>query len=336
MGLGRKMHDRFLSHSTTKDSGQPSKTSGPIFTDVSFEDMAQITLDSIGDAVLVVDLQGRVTYLNKVAEDLIGWSSEKAQGEPVEEVFHIIDGASRQRGESPSRQAIREDRIVELALGSILICQDGTSMAIEDSAAPIHNSLGKVAGAVIVFHDARQSKFEMERMSYLAQYDFLTGLPNRVLLIERLTQATGMANRNHKEVGVLFLDLDHFKDINDAFGHGVGDHLLQAIGTDIQSCVRATDTVSRYGGDEFVVLLPQIENIQNSILVAEKLLTKFAQPRFVGGHELPVTLSIGISVYPENGGDANTLIQNADAAMYTTKENGRNSYKACSTTRDTH
>ncbi|MCS3902657.1 diguanylate cyclase (GGDEF)-like protein/PAS domain S-box-containing protein [Methylohalomonas lacus] len=297
------------------------------FGDVSFEDMAQITLDAIGDAVLVVDPKGKVVYLNKVAETMTGWSSEAAIGRPVEEVFFIIDGTSRKRAASPSQRAINEGGIVELALGSILIRRDGTGIAIEDSAAPIPNRLGKVTGAVIVFHDARQSRTEMQKMHHLAQHDFLTGLPNRVLLMDRLAQAIGMAKRHHKQIALLFLDLDNFKQINDSFGHAAGDHLLQEVAADIVACVRMTDTVSRHGGDEFVIILTEIGEIQDSVQVAEKLLARFAQPRVIDGHELQITLSIGISLYPENGLDADTLIRNADTAMYATKESSPNSYQ---------
>lgn len=297
------------------------------FGDFSFEDMAKITLDAIGDAVLVVNPEGQVIYLNKVAEKLTGWSHEMALGQPVEVVFHIIDGVSREPAASPSQQAINEGQIVELALGSVLIRRDGSGMEIEDSAAPIYNHLGKVAGAVIVFHDARQSASEVDKMSYLAQHDSLTGLPNRVLLMERLTQAIGMAKRYSKQLALLYLDLDRFKQVNDCHGHAIGDLLLQEVATDIQACVRTTDTVSRHGGDEFVVLLTQIEEVHDSAQVAAKLLSRVAQPRIVNKHEVQISLSIGISVYPEHGRDAETLVRNADTAMYSSKENGRNAYQ---------
>jgi diguanylate cyclase (GGDEF)-like protein/PAS domain S-box-containing protein len=288
--------------------------------------MAQITLDAIGDAVLVVNRQDQVIYLNKVAEEMTGWSKPLALGRPVDEVFSIIDGLSRQRGTGPSQRAITEGRTVELALGSVLIRRDGTGIAIEDSAAPIRNRHGNVAGAVIVFHDARQSQFEMQKMSHLAQHDGLTGLPNRVLLTERLNQALGLAKRQHKQVALLFLDMDNFKQVNDIFGHSVGDQLLQDVAASMVTCVRETDTVSRHGGDEFVILLSQIEGIDDAVRVAEKLLARFALPRTIAGHELQVALSIGISVYPENGVDADTLMRNADTAMYTSKNNSRISY----------
>lgn len=299
------------------------------FADVSFEEMAQITLDAIGDGVLVIDPQGTVIYVNRVAESLTGWASSKALGRPVEDVFFIVDGNSRQRAVCPARRAISEGRIVDLALGSVLVRRDGVDMAIEDSAAPIYNRRGKIAGAVIVFHDARQSQSAIQEMSYLAQHDFLTGLPNRVLLLERLTQAIGLAHRHHKRISVLFLDLDYFKQINDTFGHTAGDNLLRVIAADIVDCVRATDTVTRHGGDEFVILLTEIEESQDAARVAEKLLSRFSTARIVDGHEFQLTLSIGISVYPEDGDDGDTLMWHADSAMYSAKAIGRNNYQFC-------
>lgn len=297
------------------------------FGDFSFEDMAQITLDAIGDAVLVVDPRGKLIYLNRVAETMTGWSSEKAVGRPVEQVFFIFDGDTRERAKSPGQRAIDEGQIVELALGSVLVRFDGTTIPIEDSAAPIRNRNGDVAGAVIVFHSASQSGSEIEKMNHLAHHDFLTDLPNRMLLKEQLVQAVGMAQRHNSQIALLFLDLDHFKKINDTYGHSVGDHLLQEVATEIKSCVRTTDTVSRHGGDEFVILLTEIKEPEDATRIAEKLLARFAAPREIDGHEIQVTLSIGISIYPENGLDADTLMNNADTAMYTSKNNGRDTYQ---------
>lgn len=299
------------------------------FGDVSFEDMAKITLDSIGDAVLVVDPEANVIYLNRVAETMTGWSRKEALGRPVDEVFCIINGTTQEPAISPAQRAISEERTVELALGSVLIRRDGTDVAIEDSAAPIRNRKGGIAGAVIVFHDASQSGSVIKEMSHRAQHDFLTGLPNRVLLIERLTQAIGMAKRHHKKIALLFLDLDDFKQINDTLGHAVGDHLLQMVATDMVSCVRGTDTVSRHSGDEFVILLTEIEERKDAAHIAEKVLAKFVAPHIISGHKLQVTLSIGISVYPEDGIDADIMIQSADKAMYSAKKAGRSTYQFC-------
>ncbi|MFN0317181.1 MAG: EAL domain-containing protein [Burkholderiales bacterium] len=288
---------------------------------------AQVTLDSIGDAVVATDIQGYVTYLNRVAERLTGWGREDAMGRPLAEVFKIIDGATRRPAANPGQRAIEENGTVELAANSVLVRRDGFECAIEDSAAPIHGRDGRVAGAVIIFHDVSQSRATARKMTYLAQHDFLTGLPNRVLLTERLSQAIGQANRHRKQVALLFLDLDNFKHINDSLGHAIGDQLLRSVTQRLSACVRTTDTVCRQGGDEFVILLTEIEKRRDAAHVAKKLHAILARPHFIGGHELHVTVSAGISVYPDDGHDADTVMHNADTAMYHAKAGGGNTHQ---------
>jgi diguanylate cyclase (GGDEF)-like protein len=162
------------------------------------------------------------------------------------------------------------------------------------------------------------------QISYMAEHDFLTGLPNRSLLTDRLAQSIALAQRHGKRVAVMYLDLDHFKHINDSLGHAVGDQLLQSVAKRLQACVRVSDTVCRQGGDEFVVLLSEVESAADASLGAEKLIAAAAQPHLVDGHRLHVTASIGISIYPDDGKDAETLVKNADIAMYHAKRSGRN------------
>jgi len=162
------------------------------------------------------------------------------------------------------------------------------------------------------------------RMSFMAEHDFLTGLPNRSLLSARLAQSISLAQRHGKRVALLYMDLDHFKHINDSLGHAVGDQLLLSVAKRLQTCVRVSDTVCRQGGDEFVVLLAEVESIGDAELAAEKLIEAMAEPHLVGAHRLHVTLSIGISLYPEDGKDAETVLSNADIAMYHAKRSGRN------------
>jgi diguanylate cyclase (GGDEF)-like protein/PAS domain S-box-containing protein len=291
------------------------------------KERAQVTLNSIGDAVLTTDLAGNVRYLNLVAETMTGWSRESALGRPLAEVFKIIDGKTHVLVENPALRAIKEDKIVGLAADCVLIHRDGFESAIEDSAAPIHNREGRVIGAVLVFHDVSESRAVALRMAHLAQHDFLTGLPNRVLLTERCSQAIGQANRHKRQVGLLFLDLDFFKRINDSLGHAIGDELLQSVADRMVAAVRATDTVCRQGGDEFVILLAEIEQPLDATYVAEKLLAAFALPHQIDGHELHVSLSIGISIYPDDGNNVDSVMQNADTAMFHAKANGRNKYQ---------
>jgi diguanylate cyclase (GGDEF)-like protein len=168
---------------------------------------------------------------------------------------------------------------------------------------------------------------EKRLMTHSAQHDFLTGLPNRMLLHDRLRQAISVAPRHKKKVALLFLDLDGFKQINDSMGHLTGDKLLQSIATRLLECVRGSDTVSRQGGDEFVVLLSEVEQAEGAAITARRMLERVGDPHFIDPHVLHVTSSIGVSVYPDHGTDAETLIQNADFAMYTAKQNGRKNYQ---------
>jgi diguanylate cyclase (GGDEF)-like protein len=165
------------------------------------------------------------------------------------------------------------------------------------------------------------------QMSIKAERDFLTGLPNRALLADRLAQSIMLAQRHGKRVALMYLDLDNFKGINDSLGHSVGDQLLQSTARRLEGCVRHSDTVSRQGGDEFVVLLSEVEAAQNAALAAEKLVKAMAEPHLIDGHRLNVTLSIGISLYPDDGADAEAVLKNADTAMYHAKKNGRNNYQ---------
>jgi diguanylate cyclase (GGDEF)-like protein/PAS domain S-box-containing protein len=291
------------------------------------KERAQVTLNSIGDAVLTTDLVGNVTYLNLVAESMTGWSHEEALGRPISEVFNILDSTTRLAAENPMLRAIAEDRTVGLASNCVLIRRDGFESPIEDSAAPIHNRDGRVAGGVIVFHDVSESRAMALEMAHLAQHDFLTGLPNRLLLTERFSHAIGLAQRHKKQVGLLFLDLDNFKHINDSLGHAIGDQLLQSVANRLVARVRATDTVCRQGGDEFVILLDEIGQPQDAAHVAETLRAALDVPHLIGGHELHTSLSIGISIFPDDGTDVDVLMQNADTAMYHAKTSGRNNYQ---------
>jgi diguanylate cyclase (GGDEF)-like protein/PAS domain S-box-containing protein len=291
------------------------------------KERAQVTLNSIGDAVLTTDTLGNVTYLNLVAEAMTGWAHDEALGRPITEVFNIVECTTRLAAANLMLSAIGENMAVGLATNSVLIRRDGSESAIEDSAAPIHNRDGQVTGAVIVFHDVSESRAMALEMAHLAQHDFLTGLPNRLLLTERFSHAIGLARRHNKQVGLLFLDLDGFKHINDSLGHAVGDQVLQSVANRLVASVRDTDTVCRQGGDEFVILLDEIRQPQDAAHVAETLRAALTMPHLIGGHELHVTLSIGITVYPDDGIDVDTLMQNADTAMYHAKASGRNNYQ---------
>ncbi|HSZ19132.1 MAG TPA: EAL domain-containing protein [Candidatus Acidoferrum sp.] len=288
------------------------------------KERASVTLNSIGDAVLSTDIQGNVTYLNVVAEKFTGWTCAEALGKPLGEVFQIVDGATRKPSPNPMEFAIQENKTVKLTPNCILIRRDGSESSIEDSAAPIHDRDGSIAGAVIVFHDVTESRAMAEEMSHLAHHDILTDLPNRLLLEDRIDQAIAAARRNNTKVAVLFMDLDGFKNINDSLGHSVGDTVLQSIAKRLVSCVRSSDTVSRHGGDEFVVLLSEINQQSDARITARKIQNAVTASHTIGQGEMPLTASVGISTYPEDGQNAEMLLKNADTAMYEGKKRGHN------------
>jgi diguanylate cyclase (GGDEF)-like protein/PAS domain S-box-containing protein len=291
------------------------------------KERAQVTLNSIGDAVMSSDVRGHVSYLNVVAESLTGWSREEARGHSVEEVFRIIDATTRETLQNPMALAIRENKTVCLTPNCVLIRRDGVESAVEDSAAPIHDRRGRVTGAVMVFHDVNSARAISLRMSYLAQHDSLTDLPNRILFNDRLTQSMALAHRHKQKLAVLFLDIDRFKHINDSLGHAIGDRLLQQVAQRLLACVRSSDTVSRQGGDEFVILLPEVTHAHDAAVSAEKILLELSAPYRIDQHNLHITVSIGIVTYPGDGVEAETLMKHADFAMYHAKDCGRNNYQ---------
>ena len=291
------------------------------------KERAQVTLNSIGDAVVCTDISGNVTFLNLVAERMTGWSWQEAASRPMAEVLQILDATTRETTPNPMDLAVGRNRTVHLPSNCILIRRDGFEIPIEDCVSPIHDRDGQATGAVIVFRDVSAARAMALQMTHSAQHDFLTGLPNRMLFNDRVSQAIGLAMRHMKKVAVLFLDLDGFKHINDSLGHPIGDKLLQSIAKRLVDCVRGSDTVSRQGGDEFVVLLSEREQPEDAALTARRMLKAVAEAHPIDQHDLHVTTSIGLSVYPDDGLDAETLIKNADTAMYQAKENGRQSYQ---------
>jgi diguanylate cyclase (GGDEF)-like protein/PAS domain S-box-containing protein len=291
------------------------------------KDRAQVTLNCVGEAVVCTDVSGNITSLNVVAENMTGWSRQEAAGLPMAEVIRIKNARSHENIPNPMMMAVEQDRTVHLPSNSILVRRDGFEIPIEDSAAPIYDREGRAAGAVIVFRDVSAARAMARQMTHSAEHDFLTGLPNGSLLNDRISQAIAVARRHGNDIAVLFLDLDGFKHINDSLGHQIGDKLLQSVATRLADCVRDPDTVSRQGGDEFVVLLSELQQAEDAGVTARRMLQVAAEPSSIDHHDLHVTASIGISVYPDDGLDAETLIKNADTAMYQAKENGRQGYQ---------
>jgi diguanylate cyclase (GGDEF)-like protein len=230
------------------------------------------------------------------------------------------DAFSDRRGETfgMARKALRPRKNAKLIKGEF-------STEMETSLREANENL--VVASVNAQVVAEAVERVMVHLSHMAEHDLLTNLPNRSLLADRLVQSILFAKRQGSNLALMFLDIDHFKRINDSMGHAIGDQLLQSVARRLQASVRNSDTVSRHGGDEFVILLPDIGELQSVVHFAEKLIRSVGEPHLISGQELRVTLSIGISMCPDDGADADVLMHNADLAMYQAKRRGRNSYE---------
>jgi diguanylate cyclase (GGDEF)-like protein/PAS domain S-box-containing protein len=288
---------------------------------------AEVALNFIGDAMISSDTHGNVTFINPVAERMTGWSRQEALGRPLAEVFQIVDETMWEPGQNPRDQAIELDRITARTPNRLLLRRDGLETPIEEFTSSLRDRAGSVMGGVIVFKDLSEARAISLQAIHLAQHDVLTDLPSRLLLNDRLTQAMARAHRHGYRLAILFLDLDQFKHVNDSLGHVIGDTLLQSMARRLTTCVRSSDTVSRQSGDEFIVLLPEIDHGDDAAACARKIGAALLAPHVVAQHQLHVTVTTGISIYPDDGPDAETVITCAETAMYHAKESGRNNYR---------
>ncbi len=283
----------------------------------------RITLNSIGDAVISTDNTGMVTFLNPIAEEMTGWRARDAVGLPIEIVMPLTDGSSGAKVMNPARLALKERRIVGMGMNFNLVARNGGECSIEDSAAPILDPAGEVCGAIIVFHDVSEARAMAIKMTHLAHHDALTDLPNRMLLLDRIDQALHQARSNDSRVALMILDLDQFKFINDAIGHATGDEVLQQLARRMKAILRTTDTISRHGGDEFILLLPNLDSVEMASAVVASLLHICQEPFIVYDNSFSISFCIGISVFPDDANDRESLLRHADSAMYRAKQFGR-------------
>jgi diguanylate cyclase (GGDEF)-like protein/PAS domain S-box-containing protein len=289
-----------------------------------YQQCAELALLCTGDAVVISDSAERVTHLNTAAELITGWSEKEAQGQPLSKIFGIVDHDTRKAQTSDPSIVSEANRKSPRTSSGSLMRRDGVELNIKNCTAHIRDRDGNIAGMVAVFHDLGAARVETLELSHQAQHDFMTDLPNRSLLNDRITQAISFARRYRKQLAVMFVDLDLFKRINDSLGHAVGDRLLQEVAGRIVACVRRSDTVARHGGDEFVVLLSQVGHAEDAVFIARKILSSLSTGYLIDKKHLQINASIGVSTYPDDGHDAETLINRADTAMYEAKKLGRN------------
>ncbi len=272
------------------------------------------------NTIIITDLDGTIVYVNAAFELATGYTKAEAIGKNprlfqsgktpknyYDEMWKELLGGNIWRGEFINKR------------------KNGSEYIEAVKVAPIFQPNGRITHYMAIKEDISEKKYAEERLHYLTNFDLLTGLPNRIQLEDRINYAIKLAKRHNGEFAVMFLDLDHFKDINDALGHKSGDRLLIQAAKRLQSIIRDEDTISRLGGDEFIFLLPD-SDAEGVVHVVQKLLNSMAEPFVIDQNELTVTASIGIAIYPSDGTDQETLSKNADTAMYRAKQNGRNTY----------
>jgi diguanylate cyclase (GGDEF)-like protein/PAS domain S-box-containing protein len=288
------------------------------------KERAQVTLASIGDGVIRTDAAGNIDYMNPVAERLTGWTSERALGMPVSEVFKIVDEVTRRPLADPVQACLEADGVVESPGHAMLVGFDAREFAVRDSAAPIHDRKGELIGAVLVFKDVTQLRGMEREMIYLASHDALTGLINRREFEIRLKRAIRSGRADQRHHVLLYLDLDEFKVVNDTCGHLVGDEMLKQVTAILRARVRRSDILARLGGDEFGVLLEDCP-LAHARQIAEEMRRTVREFRFSFRDQIfEVGVSIGLVPVNAESGDLAQLLSAADAACYVAKDRGRN------------
>jgi len=289
------------------------------------KERAQVTLQSIGDGVVTTDADGRIDYINPVAQDLIGWEIRSARGKPIEEIMTIVNEHTRATVDNPVMRCLREGRVISLADKSVLINQSGDEIPIQDSAAPIRDRIGNIIGSVMVFHDVSKESRLFRQLSYQASHDALTGLINRHEFENQLVAALDATHSNHQCThALLYVDIDQFKVVNDTFGHTAGDELLRQVSELVQANIRSTDILARLGGDEFGILLERC-NEDLAIEVAEAIRGAIEGYRFTWQESFTsVRCSIGVVLVNHESPSVASLMSSADVACYSAKDMGRN------------
>jgi diguanylate cyclase (GGDEF)-like protein/PAS domain S-box-containing protein len=281
--------------------------------------------DSARDAILMMDTEGRISYWNPAAERILGYTGAEAIGQQLHALIAPLHYHEAFYAAFPMFQQKGQGAAVGKTLDLEARRKDGTEISVQLSLSAIH--IKGAWHAVGILRDITDRKQAEEKIRLMAYHDSLTGLPNRKLFSDRLEIALAQARRNQKGVAVIMLDLDNFKDVNDTLGHDVGDRLLKATAERLSTALRKGDTVARFGGDEFVLMLPDLKGIEAVIQVAQKIVENFRKPFLIDTNQLIVTTSIGIAVYPHDGTDEGTLLKNADIAMYQAKQSGRDRYQ---------
>jgi len=292
----------------------------PARTDQIFEGI----VETIREPLLVLDRDLRVVTVSRSFYEFFKVKPEETVGQ------FIYDLGDKQWDISKLRELLETILPQEIAFDNYEVEHDFVTIGRRTlllNARQIEREVGKERIILLAIEDITERKKYEEKIQQMAFHDSLTGLPNRKLFSDRLGIVLAQAKRNKKKVGIVMLDLDNFKDVNDTLGHDVGDTLLKAVAERLSGTLRKSDTVARFGGDEFVLIFPDMEVIEEAIQVVQKIIDRFHKPFLIDTHQLVVTTSIGIAVYPNDGMDEEILMKNADIAMYQAKQAGRARYQ---------
>jgi len=292
-------------------------------------------VDSSPDIIFTLNHHGMITFVNDRVQPLLGFSRDDLIGKHYAELVHELDIERADYVFGDSHRDHRWSRNIELRLRSRHVEDEGRSFSIElmtisfgNQRAPAANEPAKpqMLGVYGVARDITESKRADELIAYQAYHDILTALPNRVLFKDRLNLALLQAKRKKHDLAVMFVDLDRFKVVNDSLGHHIGDELLQQAAVRLKSCLKHSDTLSRFGGDEFTVVLPELDRAEDAARVAQALQKSLTLPFLLAGHSVHISASIGVALYPQDGESVDVLIRNADLAMHSMKDQGRNGH----------
>jgi len=288
------------------------------------EERYRTILENIEDGYYELDLKGNFVFFNESCRKIFGYSREEMLGMNERQ---CVDKETRDKLFDIARKVYDSGK-PEKCSDLEIIRKDGFKRQVEVSVSLIKDTNGNATGFRGIVRDVDERKRAEATILHMAYHDALTGLPNRVLFNDRLNVAMSAAKRSNKKFALMILDLDKFKAVNDTLGHDVGDQLLQSVANRLRARLRKSDTVARLGGDEFILLLPEIDQAEYADVVAKKIVDSFQRPFLLGKHDLNVTTSVGIAVYPDHGVDFDTLKKSADMAMYRAKERGRNNFQS--------
>jgi len=287
----------------------------------------ELILDAADNGICGLDKDQKIIYINPAALEMLGWERFELIGCQYREIFQLALSGTDTVTLDPCSffshpGAAKSSHFEEVLLRR----KDGSSFPADCRSTPIVQD-NKITGGVIIFQDITELQQSSELIRYMANHDSLTSLPNRNYFCKRLPQAISLAERNKRKLFLLFIDLDRFKPINDTYGHGIGDQVLIEVARRLQNMLRTSDSICRLGGDEFVILLESTETIEGAEHVAQMVIDSFKNPIEINDHVCTIGASAGISVYPDDSSDAETMLQHGDMAMYQAKEKGRNCWK---------